>query len=161
MGTTFCKFCQPNLLTIPSGITESYYTDYTILSFDLNISSPLIQILQSVHDMICISIIVMGGQVVNSASKNLTLSKKWIKPVGVSSSWSWTNKDLIKVTNIIWKFSKPGIPCLGRGFAVQSKQQQPPLVGCQTGPCGWVHWIPGLCGRKRECHSYRRHLYVV
>ena len=30
MGTTFCKFCQPNLLTIPWGITESYYTDYTI-----------------------------------------------------------------------------------------------------------------------------------
>ena len=68
MGTTFCKFCQPNLLTIPWGNTESYYTDYTILSFDLNISSPIIQILQFVHDMICISIIVMGGQVVNSAS---------------------------------------------------------------------------------------------
>ena len=30
MGTTFCKFCQPNLLTIPWGITESYYTDNTI-----------------------------------------------------------------------------------------------------------------------------------
>ena len=42
MGTTFCKFCQPNLLTIPWCITESYYSDDTILSFDLNISSPII-----------------------------------------------------------------------------------------------------------------------
>ena len=93
MGAALGKLSQPDFLPISRNMQQSE-------SLNRYNNAPVVQLLQSVHDQISFSMVVMGGQVVNSASKNLTLSKEWIKPVGVSSSWSWTNQDLKKVTNI-------------------------------------------------------------
>ena len=79
MGAALGKLGQPNLLPIPSIILLLFY-------LNISSSSPVVEILQLVHDPVHMTIIVMRCQVINSAAQGLASIKKWIKPICVASS---------------------------------------------------------------------------
>ena len=55
---------------------------------------PVVEVLQLVHDLVHVTIIVMGGQVVNSAAKGLASIKEGIKPICIASSRGGTDQNL-------------------------------------------------------------------
>ena len=94
-----CWLCVQHLANSVSQIFLPYLP-FSILFLSISPPHhklPVVEVLQLVHDLVHVTIIVMGGQVVNSATKGLARIKEGIKPICVASSGGWTHQNLYKI----------------------------------------------------------------
>ena len=94
-----CWLCVQHLANSVSQIFLPYLP-FSILFLSISLPRhmlPVVEVLQLVHDLVHVPIIVMGGQVVNSATKGLARIKEGIKPIRVASSGGGTHQNLNKI----------------------------------------------------------------
>ena len=122
MGICYCKLCQPNLPSISD--EQSLYT-----KSGGKIDSPVIEVLELLHDQVYLAVIVVGGEVVHPAAEALACIKETIKPFEIPTSRGRTYKNLA-IFNFPNKIPSNCQPYQDIGSESQSRLPQPPLETC-------------------------------
>ena len=115
-------------------------------------SSPVVEILQLVHDPVHMTVIVMGCQVVNSAAKGLASIKEGIKPICIATSRGRTDQNL-NINDYFYAIIYHIVFTLSGYFVCSSIQAAAASSGAMSDWSAWLGYLASTSSVMSSCQG--------